>query len=154
MKEKFIYSIMLLILFITSCSKEERVEYSAIASATINSFLLEIQDAEGNSLIDDEDFVKGITIIQPDGYKHPGHLKEIEGEKFIESNFPLPLMSEMKFSDDETFGYGSQQLTILINGTMYELQGEFHYTTTLTNKDMYGGSVIELIEIKSNLYNS
>ncbi len=83
MKEKIIYSIMLLILVMTSCSKEESVEYPAIASAISNSFLLEIQDSEGNRLIDDEDFVKSITFIKPDGYKYSGHLKEIEGEKFI-----------------------------------------------------------------------
>ncbi len=150
MKEKVIYSIMLLMLVMTSCSKEERVEYPGIASVTINSFLLDVQDSEGNSLIPNEEFVKDITFIQHDGYKFSGWLKDIEGEKFIESNFPLPLMSQMKFSDDETSGYGSQQLTILINGNKYELQGEFHYTTMLSDKEMYGGSLIKLIEIKSN----
>ncbi len=137
-------------LVMTSCSKEERVEYPAIASATINSFLLETQDAEGNRLIDDEDFVKDITFIKPEGYQYSGHLKEIEGEKFIESNFPLPLISQMKYSDDKTSGYGTQQLSLIINGTKYDLQGDFHYTSILSDKEMYGGSVIKLIEIKTD----
>ncbi len=137
-------------LVMTSCSKEESVEYPAIASAISNSFLLEIQDSEGNSLILNEEFVKDITFIKHDGYKFSGWLKDIGGERFIESNFPLPLMSEMKYSDDKTSGNGTQQLSILINGTMYDLQGDFHYTSILSDKELFGGDEIRLVEIKSN----
>ncbi len=151
MKEKIFCFTMLLMLVMTSCSKVERVEYPGIASTTINSFLLDVQDSEGNSLIPNEEFVKDITFIQHDGYKFSGWLKDIEGEKFIESNFPLPLMSQMKFSDDETSGYGSQQLTILINGNKYELQGEFHYTTTVSDKEMYGGSLIKQSRLRTQI---
>lgn len=137
-------------LVMTSCSKVESVDYPVIASVTVNSFMLDVQDSEGNSLILNEDFVKDITFIQHDGYKFSGWLKDIEGERFIESNFPLPLMAEMKYSEDKTSGYGNQQLAILINDIMYDLQGDFYYTNTLSDKEMLGGSVLKLVEIKSN----
>lgn len=54
MKEKFIYYIMLLMMFMTSCSKEENEDYVAIASAVSNSILLDVQDSEGNSLLENE----------------------------------------------------------------------------------------------------
>lgn len=150
MKEKFIYSIMLLMMFMTSCSKEENEDYIAIASVISNSILLEVQDSEGNSLLENEDYVKGITFIQSDGYKYSGRLVDVDGKQFIESVFPLPMMSAMSFTDDGKSADGEQQLALLIDGVEYELRGVFHYSNDFPDKELYGGSAIRLIEIKSN----
>ena len=141
---------MLLMMFITSCSKEDSEDYVVIASAISNSILLDVQDSEGNSLVENKEYVKGIAFIQSDGYKYSGRIVDMDGKQFVESAFPLPLKSAMDFTDGGKSGYGEQQLTILIDDSKYELQGLFHFSNDSSDRELYGGSVIRLIEIKSN----
>ncbi|MDE6559918.1 MAG: hypothetical protein K2K75_00905 [Muribaculaceae bacterium] len=141
---------MLLMILMSSCSKEDSEDYVAIASAISNSILLDVQDSEGNSLVENEEYVKGITLIQSNGYKYSGRIVDIDGKQFVESAFPLPLKSAMYFTGDGQSGYGEQQLTILIGDSKYELQGVFHFSSDSSDRELYGGSVIRLIEIKSN----
>ena len=150
MKEKVFSLIMLLIILMSSCGKEESKFYFTTASAISNSILLDVQDSEGNSLIENEEYVKGIAFIQPDVYKSTGNVVDIDGKRFIEAIFPVPMMSSMIFSEDGNSGYGEQQLYIQIKGTKYELKGVFQYSNDLSDRELYGGSVIRLIEIKSN----
>ena len=49
MKEKGFSLIMLLMMFITSCSKEDSEDYVVIASAISNSILLDVQDSRQQS---------------------------------------------------------------------------------------------------------
>lgn len=56
----------------------------------------------------------------------------------------------MSFTDDGKSADGEQQLALLIDGVEYELQGVFHYSSDFSDKELYGGNVIRLIEIKSN----
>ena len=62
MKVKVFSLIMLLMMFITSCSKEDSEDYVAIASAVSNSIVLDVQDSEGNSLVENEECVKGHNL--------------------------------------------------------------------------------------------
>ena len=149
MKVKVFSLVMLLMMFITSCSKEDSEDYVVIASAVSNSILLDVQDSEGNSLVENEECVKGITFIQPDGYKYSGRIVDVDGKQFVESAFPLPLKSAMSFSDNGQSRYGEQQLTILIGDSKYELQGVFHFSNDFSDRELYGASVIRLIAIKS-----
>ena len=150
MKEKVFSLIMLLMMFITSCSKEDSEDYVVIASAISNSILLDVQDSEGNSLVENEDYVKGTAFMQPDGYRYSGRIVDVDGKQFVESAFPLPFKSAMDFTDDGKSGYGEQLLTILIGDSKYELQGVFQFSNDSSDRELYGGSVIRLIEIKSN----
>ena len=104
MKVKVFSLIMLLMMFMSSCSKEDSEDYVAIASAISNSILLDVQDSEGNNLVENEEYVKGIAFIQPDGYKYFGRIVDIDGKQFVESAFPLPLKSVMNFTDDGQSG--------------------------------------------------
>ena len=150
MKVKVFSLIMLFMMFMSSCSKEDSEDYVAMASAISNSILLDVQDSEGNSLVENEEYVKSIAFIQPDGYKYSGRIVDMDGKQFVESAFPLPLKSAMDFTDDGKSGYGEQQLTILIGDSKYELQGVFQFSNDSSDRELYGGSVIRLIEIKSN----
>ena len=56
MKVKVFSLIMLFMMFMSSCSKEDSEDYVVIASAISNSILLDVQDSEGNSLVENEEY--------------------------------------------------------------------------------------------------
>ena len=97
---------------LSSCSNSEEPDYPAVASSISNSILIDILDSEGNSLIDNEAIMNGLSFIGRDGYKIPFHAVEIGDEKIIRTVFPLPMESSMSYSDDRKNGYGESNLTI------------------------------------------
>lgn len=143
---KFLCLFLPLLLF--SCSNSEEPDYPAVASAISNNVLIDVLDSEGNSLIDNEAIINGLSFIGKDGYEIPFHVVEIGEEKLIRTIFPLPMESSMSYSDDRKDGYGESNLTVNVNGFKFNLRGKFHYTCTYPN--MYGGSGIKIIEIHSN----
>lgn len=143
---KFVCLFLPLLLF--SCSNSEEPDYPAVASAISNNVLIDVLDSEGNSLIDNEAIINGLSFIGKDGYEIPFHVVEIGEEKLIRTIFPLPMESSMSYSDDRKDGYGESNLTVNVNGFKFNLRGKFHYTCTYPN--MYGGSGIKIIEIHSN----
>lgn len=54
---------------LSSCSNSEEPDYPAVASSISNSILIDILDSEGNSLIDNEAIMNGLSFIGRDGYK-------------------------------------------------------------------------------------
>ncbi|CBW20829.1 hypothetical protein [Bacteroides fragilis] len=95
---------------LSSCSNSEEPDYPAVASSISNSILIDILDSEGNSLIDNEAIMNGLSFIGRDGYKIPFHAVEIGDEKIIRTVFPLPMESSMSYSDDRKNGYGESNL--------------------------------------------
>ena len=136
------------LLLLSSCSKYEEPDYPTVASSIFNDVLIDVLDSEGNSLIDNEAIMNGLSFIGRDGYKIPFHTVEIGDEKIIRTVFPLPMESSMSYSDDRKEGYGESNLTVNVNGFKFNLRGKFHYTCTYPN--MYGGNGIKIIEIHSN----
>ena len=136
------------LLLMSSCSNSEDPDYPTVASSIFNDVLIEVLDSEGNSLIDNEAIMNGLSFIGRDGYKIPFHTVEIGDEKIIRTVFPLPMESSMSYSDDRKEGYGESNLTVNVNGFKFNLRGKFHYTCTYPN--MYGGNGIKIIEIHSN----
>ena len=136
------------LLLLSSCSKYEEPDYPTVASFIFNDVLIDVLDSEGNSLIDNEAIMNGLSFIGRDGYKIPFHTVEIGDEKIIRTVFPLPMESSMSYSDDRKEGYGESNLTVNVNGFKFNLRGKFHYTCTYPN--MYGGNGIKIIEIHSN----
>lgn len=136
------------LLLLSSCSKSEEPDYPTVASSIFNDVLIDVLDSEGNSLIDNEAIMNGLSFIGRDGYKIPFHTVEIGDEKIIRTVFPLPMESSMSYSDDRKEGYGESNLTVNVNGFKFNLRGKFHYTCTYPN--MYGGNGIKIIEIHSN----
>lgn len=136
------------LLLMSSCSNSEDLDYPTVASSIFNDVLIEVLDSEGNSLIDNEAIMNGLSFIGRDGYKIPFHTVEIGDEKIIRTVFPLPMESSMSYSDDRKEGYGESNLTVNVNGFKFNLRGKFHYTCTYPN--MYGGNGIKIIEIHSN----
>lgn len=55
---------------LSSCSNSEEPDYPAVASSISNSILIDILDSEGNSLIDNEAIMNGLSFIGRDGYKN------------------------------------------------------------------------------------
>ena len=143
---KFVCLFLPLLLF--SCSNSEEPDYPAVASAISNNVFIVIFDSEGNSLIDNETIMNGLSFIGKDVYEIPFHVVEIGEEKLIRTIFPLPMESSMSYSDDRKDGYGESNLTVNVNGFKFNLRGKFHYTCTYPN--MYGGNGIKIIEIHSN----
>lgn len=137
-------------LLLPSCSNPEEPDYQAVASSISNSILIDVLDSEGNSLIDNEAIMNGLSFIGKDGYKIPFHVVEIGEEKLIRTIFPLPMESSMSYSDDRKEGYGVSNLIVNVNGFKFELKGKFHYTCTYPNTEMFGGNGIKIIEIHSN----
>ncbi len=135
---------------LSSCSNSEEPDYPAVASSISNSILIDILDSEGNSLIDNEAIMNGLSFIGRDGYKIPFHAVEIGDEKIIRTVFPLPMESSMSYSDDRKNGYGESNLTIKPNDFKYIFKGFFHYTCSHPDIEMFGGNGIKLIEIHSN----
>lgn len=135
---------------LSSCSNSEEPDYPAVASSISNSILIDILDSEGNSLIDNEAIMNGLSFIGRDGYKIPFHAVEIGDEKIIRTVFPLPMESSMSYSDDRKNGYGESNLTIKANDFKYIFKGFFHYTCSHPDIEMFGGNGIKLIEIYSN----
>lgn len=135
-------------LLLSSCSNSEEPDYPAVASSISNDVLIDVLDSEGNSLINNEAIMNGLSFIGQDGYKRPFHVVEIEEEKLICTNFPLPMESSMSYSDDRKDGDGESNLTVNVNGFKFNLRGKFHYTCTYPN--MYGCNGIKIIEIHSN----
>lgn len=133
---------------LSSCSNSEEPDYPAVASTISNNVLIDVLDSEGNSLIDNEAIMNGLSFIGKDGCKIPFHVVEIGEEKLIRTIFPLPMESLMSYSDDRKDGYGESNLTVNVNGFKFNLRGKFHYTCTYPN--MFGGNGIKLIEIHSN----
>lgn len=146
---KFI-CLFLPLLLLSSCSNSEEPDYPAVASSISNDVLIDVLDSEGNSLIDNEAIMNGLSFIGKDGYKIPFHVVEIEEEKLISTIFPLPMESSMSYSADRKDGYGESNLTVNVNGFKFNLRGRFHYTCTYPNIEMYGGNGIKIIEIHSN----
>lgn len=138
------------LLLLSSCSKYEEPDYPTVASSIFNDVLIDVLDSEGNSLIDNEAIMNGLSFIGRDGYKIPFHTVEIVDEKTIRTIFPLPMESSMSYSDDRKDGYGESNLTVNINGYKFNLRGKFHYTCSYPNIEMYGGNSIKLIEIHTN----
>lgn len=138
------------LLLLSSCSKYEEPDYPTVASFIFNDVLIDVLDSEGNSLIDNEAIMNGLSFIGRDGYKIPFHTVEIGDEKTIRTIFPLPMESSMSYSDDRKDGYGESNLTVNINGYKFNLRGKFHYTCSYPNIEMYGGNSIKLIEIHTN----
>lgn len=136
------------LLLLSSCNNSEEPDYPVVASAISNSVLIDILDSEGNSLTDNEAIMNGLSFIGTNGYEIPFHVVEIEEEKLICVNFPLPMESSMSYSDDRNDGYGESNLIVNVNGFKFDLRGKFHYTCTYPN--IYGGDGIEIIEIHSN----
>ena len=136
------------LLLMSSCSNSEGPDYPTVASSILNDVLIDVLDSEGNSLIDNEAIMNGLSFIGRDGYKIPFHTVEIGDEKIIRTVFPLPMESSMSYSDDRKEGYGESNLTVNVNGFKFNLRGKFHYTCTYPN--MYGGNGIKIIEIHSN----
>ncbi len=95
-----IVCLFLPLLLLPSCSNSEEPDYPAVASSIFNSILIDILDSEGNSLIDNESIMNGLSFIGRDGYKIPFHAVEIGDEKIIRTVFPLPMESSMSYSDD------------------------------------------------------
>ena len=120
----------------SSCSNSEEPDYPTVASSIFNDVLIDVLDSEGNSLIDNEAIMNGLSFV------------EIGEEKLIRTIFPLPMESSMSYSDDRKDGYGESNLTVNANGFKFNLRGKFHYTCTYPN--MYGGNGIKIIEIHSN----
>lgn len=145
---KFVCLFLPLLLF--SCSNSEEPDYPAVASSISNSILIDVLDSEGNSLIDNEAIMNGLSFIGRDGYKIPFHTVEIGDEKIIRTVFPLPMESSMSYSDDRKDGYGESNLSVNINGYKFNLRGKFHYTCTYPDIEMFGGNGIKIIEIHSN----
>lgn len=135
-------------LLLSSCSNSEEPDYPTVASSIFNDVLIDVLDSEGNSLIDNDAIMNGLSFIGRDGYKIPFHTVEIGDEKIIRTVFPLPMESSMSYSDDRKEGYGESNLTVIVNGFKFNLRGMFHYTCTYSN--MYGGNCIKIIEIHSN----
>ena len=135
---------------LSSCSNSEEPDYPAVASSISNSILIDILDSEGNSLIDNEAIMNGLSFIGRDGYKIPFHAVEIGDEKIIRTVFPLPMESSMSYSDDRKNGYGESNPTIKANDFKYIFKGFFHYTCSHPDIEMFGGNGIKLIEIHSN----
>lgn len=133
-----------------SCSNSEEPDYQTVASNISNSILVDILDSEGNSIIDNEAIMNGLSFIRKDGYSLPFHVVEIGKEKLITTNFPLPMESSMSYSDDRKDGYGESNLIVNVNNFKFNLKGKFHYTCTNPNVEMYGGNGIRIIEIDSN----
>ena len=144
MQVKVFSLIMLLMMFIISCSKEDSEDYVVIASAISNSILLDVQDSKGNSLVENEEYVKGIAFIQPDGYKYSSRIVDMDGKQFVESAFPLPLKSAMDFTDNGQSGYGEQQLTILI--------GDSNFSFDKFNKKIHCITVIGFFSSKLSFF--
>lgn len=136
------------LLLMSSCSNSEDLDYPTVASSIFNDVLIDVLDSEGNSLIDNEAIMNGLSFIGRDGYKIPFHTVEIGDEKIIRTVFPLPMESSMSYSDDRKEGYGESNLTVNVNGFKFNLRGKFHYTCTYPN--MYGGNGIKIIDIHSN----
>lgn len=136
------------LLLMSSCSNSEDPDYPTVASSIFNDVLIEVLDSEGNSLIDNEAIMNGLSFIGRDGYKIPFHTVEIGDEKIIRTVFPLPMESSMSYSDDRKEGYGESNLTVNVNSFKFNLRGKFHYTCTYPN--MYGGNGVKIIEIHSN----
>lgn len=142
-----IVCLFLPLLLLPSCSNSEEPDYPAVAS----SILIDILDSEGNSLIDNEAIMNGLSFIGKDGYEIPFHVVEIGEEKLIRTIFPLPMESSMSYSNDRKDGYGESNLTVNVNGFKFNLRGKFHYTCTYPN--MYGGNSIKIFEIQANATN-
>lgn len=143
-----IICLFLPLLFLSSCSNSEELDYPAVASSISNDVLIDILDSEDNSLIENEAIMNGLSFIGRDGYKIPFHTVKIGGEKIIRTVFPLPMESSMSYSDDRKDGYGESNLTVNVNGLKFNLRGKFHYTCTYPN--ILGGDGIQIIEIHSN----
>lgn len=140
----------LLLLF--SCSNSEEPDYPAVASSIFNDVLIDVLDSEGNSLINNENYIMdNLAFIQTNSYKIPFSIVEIGDEKLIRTIFPLPMESSMSYSNNRKDGYGESNLTVNVNGFKFNLRGKFHYTCTYPN--MYGGNSIKIIEIHSNAPN-
>ena len=142
--------LFLSLLLLSSCSKSEEPDYPAVASSISNSILIDILDSEGNSLIDNEAIMNGLSFLGRDGYKIPFHTVEIGDEKIIRTVFPLPMESSMNYSDDRKEGYGESTLTIKAKDFKYIFKGLFHYTCSHPDIEMFGGNGIKIIEIHSN----
>lgn len=71
------------LLLLSSCSNSEEPGYQVVASSISNSILIDVLDSEGNSLIDNEAIMNGLSFIGKDGYKIPFHVVEIGEEKLI-----------------------------------------------------------------------
>lgn len=148
-----IVCLFLPLLLLPSCSNSEEPDCPAVASSISNSILIDILDSEGNSLIDNEAIMNGLSFIGRDGYKIPFHAVEIGDEKIIRTVFPLPMESSMSYSDDRKNGHGESNLTIKANDFKYIFKGFFHYTCSHPDIEMFGGNGIKLIEIHSNAPN-
>lgn len=79
---KFVY-LFLPLLLLSSCSNSEEPNYPAVASSISNSILIDILNSEGNSLMDNEIIMHGLSFIGKDGYKIAFHTVEIGDEKII-----------------------------------------------------------------------
>jgi hypothetical protein len=133
-----------------SCSNTEEPDYPAVASNVSNRILVDILDSEGNSLIDNEAVMTGLSFVGKDGSSRPFHIVEIDKEKLITTNFPLPMESAMSYSADRKEGYGESDLTVNINKLRFKLKGKFQYTCTNPNTEMYGGNGISIIGIDTS----
>lgn len=142
--------LFLSLLLLSSCSNSEEPDYPTVASSIFNDVLIDVLDSEGNSLIDNEAIMNGLSFIGRDGYKIPFHTVEIGDEKIVRTVFPLPMESSMSYSDDRKEGYGESNLTVNVNGFKFNLRGKFHYTCSYPNIEMYGGNSLKLIEIHTN----
>lgn len=143
-----IVCLFLPLLLLSSCSNSEEPDYPAVASSISNSILINILDLDGNSLLDNKDFLNGVSLIGKNGYKIPFHIVAAGRGKLISTNFPLPMESSMNYSDDRNEAYGKSALSVNVNGIEFDFMGMFHYTCTYPN--IYGGSAIKIIEVISN----
>lgn len=84
---KFI-CLFLPLLLLSSCSNSEEPDYPTVASSIFNDVLIDVLDSEGNSLIDNEAIMNGLSFIGKDGCKIPFHVVEIGEEKLIRTIFP------------------------------------------------------------------
>ena len=146
-----IVCLFLPLLLLPSCSNSEEPDYPVVASSIFNDVLIDVFDSEGNSLIDNEYIMNGLSFIGKEGYEIPFHVVVIGEEKLIRTIFPLPMESSMSYSNDRKDGYGESNLTINVNSFKINLRGKFHYTCTYPN--MYGGNSIKIFEIQADAPN-
>lgn len=158
MKTKILFLLSVLLTLIGCQDRITENTYDpVVASGQATGFALSIIDEKGNDLLMDKNFVGKLSAtghLSKKTYTFSSVRWEKEGGlNFIDVYTDLPDSKTMQpiITPTTKKSYGSSGLTLKIDNTTINLNCEYEYSNSATDKPkMFGGTGIYLIKIKLN----
>lgn len=145
---KNIFSTIIAMVLITSCSSKDEEYIPQVASTINNSLYVSILDHKNEPINYKDLLASGEFSVFEKGLKQYAKVEAVdyEGIQMLRFSVDLPNAKSMTFNKDRTEGVGSVDLLMNIKGTKLPISVNFIYEVKYF--EMYGGNCIRIKSIE------